>query len=218
MGAKKKIKIQTEKDNSANKNQPLPEQEAAQEDPIQPDDPIADLEAKLESAEKELQETHDRLLRASAEFENYKKRSARDMADFRKYANETLIKEMLPVVDNLERALDSAGQDQPESKSVAEGVQLTLAEIHKIFEKFQVKQIESLGKTFDPGFHQAVMVEKTDKQPENTVLKELQKGYLMHDKLIRPAMVIVSKNKPATVNQENNEAESAEANNNTDSE
>jgi len=218
MGAKKKIKIQTEKENAENKNKPLPENESAKEDPIQPDDPMAELESKLESAEKELQETHDRFLRASAEFENYKKRSARDMADFRKFANETLIKEMLSVVDNLERALDSTSLDQPEDKSVAEGVQMTLTEILKIFEKLQVKPIESLGKTFDPGFHQAVMVEETDIHPDNTVLKELHRGYLMHDKLIRPAMVVVSKNKPATVDQENSEAENAEAKNDMDSE
>ena len=213
MGAKKKIKIQTEKENAENKNKPLPENESAKEDPIQPDDPMAELESKLESAEKELQETHDRFLRASAEFENYKKRSARDMADFRKFANETLIKEMLSVVDNLERALDSTSKDQPENKSVTEGVQMTLAEILKIFEKFQVKQIESLGKTFDPGFHQAVMQEETDNHPDKTVLKELQKGYLMHDKLVRPAMVVVPKKKSTTVSQENNEVESAKGDN-----
>ena len=213
MSAKKKIKIQTEKENKEHKNKPLPENELAKEDPIQPDDPMAELEAKLESTEKELQETHDRLLRVSAEFENYKKRSTRDMADFRKFANESLIKEMLPVVDNLERALGSTSQDQPENKSVAEGVQMTLAEIHKIFEKFQVKPIESLGKTFDPGFHQAVMVEETDIHPDNTVLKELHKGYLMNDKLIRPAMVVVSKKKSTTVSQKNNEVENAKGDN-----
>ena len=218
MGAKKKIKIQTEKENSEIKNKSLPENESAKEDPIQPDGPMAALEAKLESADKELQETHDRLLRVSAEFENYKKRSARDMSDFRKFANEALIKEMLSVVDNLERALDSTSQDQPENKSVAEGVQMTLSEILKIFEKFQVKQIESLGKTFDPGFHQAVMQEENDNHPDKTNLKELQKGYLMHDKLVRPAMVVVSKKKPTTANQNNSEVIDAKANSDKDSE
>ena len=140
------------------------------------------------------------------------------MADFRKFANESLIKEILPVVDNLERALDSTGQDQTENQSVVEGVQMTLSGILKIFEKFQVQPIESLGKTFDPGFHQAVMVEETDTQPDNTVLKELHKGYLMHDKLIRPAMVVVSKNKPASKKQETSETKNEEADNNIESE
>ena len=212
MGAQKKVNVRTKKESAEINDKSLPEYESAEEEAIQPDDPMAALEAKLESAEKELQETHDRLLRASAEFENYKKRSARDMTDFRKFANETLIKEMLPVIDNLERALESVSQDQPESKSVAEGVRMTLAEILKIFEKYQVKQIESLGETFDPGFHQAVMQQENDSQPDKTILQELQKGYLMHDKLIRPAMVVVSKKKTTAENQNNSDVIDVKAN------
>ena len=212
MGAQKKVNVRTKKESAEINDKSLPENESAEEEAIQPDDPMAALEAKLESAEKELQETHDRLLRASAEFENYKKRSARDMTDFRKFANETLIKEMLPVIDNLERALESVSQDQPESKSVAEGVRMTLAEILKIFEKYQVKQIESLGETFDPGFHQAVMQQENDSQPDKTILQELQKGYLMHDKLIRPAMVVVSKKKTTAENQNNSDVIDVKAN------
>ncbi len=218
MGAKKKIKVHTKKENTEINNNSLPENESAEEEAIQPDDPMKALEAKLETAEKELQETHDRLLRVSAEFENYKKRSARDMTDFRKFANETLIKEMLPVVDNLERALESTNQDRPESKSVAEGVRMTLTEILKIFEKYQVKQIEALGETFDPSFHQAVMQEEDDSQPDKTITKELQKGYLMHDKLIRPAMVVVSKKKAAAENQNNIDAIDDKANGDNNSE
>jgi len=206
MGAQKEIKNQKE-------NESLPENESAKEDSIQPDDPIAAPEEKLAAAQKEVQETHDRLLRASAEFENYKKRSARDMADFRKFANESLIQELLPVVDNLERALDSTGQDPPENKSVAQGVQMTLSEILKIFEKFHVQQIESLGKIFDPGFHQAVMQEESENHPDKTILTELQKGYLMHDKLVRPAMVVVSKKKPAPEDQNNSEVKDLKDNN-----
>lgn len=218
MGAKKKIKVHTKKENTEINNNSLPENESAEEEAIQPDDPMKALEAKLETAEKELQETHDRLLRVSAEFENYKKRSARDMTDFKKFANETLIKEMLPVVDNLERALESTNQDRPESKSVAEGVRMTLTEILKIFEKYQVKQIEALGETFDPSFHQAVMQEEDDSQPDKTITKELQKGYLMHDKLIRPAMVVVSKKKAAAENQNNIDAIDDKANGDNNSE
>jgi len=84
-------------------------------------------------------------------------------------------------------------------------VQMTLTEILKIFEKFHVKSIESLEKPFDPCFHQAVMQEEADNHPDKTVLKELQKGYLMHDKLIRPSMVVVSKKKESPENQKDNE-------------
>lgn len=150
------------------------------------------LKVKLKAAEEESKQTYDRLLRVSAEFENYKKRSSREIDEFRKFANESLIKEMLPVVDNLERAITSSGDDENTNTCIVEGVDMTLKEILRIFEKFGVKPIESLGKTFDPCFHQAVMQEETGKHPENTVLKELQKGYMIHDRLLRPAMVVVS--------------------------
>jgi molecular chaperone GrpE len=150
------------------------------------------LEAKLEASEVATKEAHDRFLRVSADFENFKKRSAREMADFRKYANESLIRELLPVVDNLERAIASA-IDNGDSNSFLEGVDLTLKEILKVFDKFVVKPIEAVGKPFDPTFHQAVMQEETDDKPENTILGELQKGYTIHDRLLRPTMVVVSK-------------------------
>ncbi|HEA65257.1 MAG TPA: nucleotide exchange factor GrpE [Desulfobacterales bacterium] len=156
---------------------------------------LKELESKLESAENEAKENYDRFLRISAEFENYKKRSARQIDEFRKFANESLLKDMLCVVDNLERAVDSSQNDEIKNHTIAEGVTLTIDEISKIFKKFNVKPILSLNEPFDPNFHQAVMQEETEDYPDNVVLKELQKGYLMHDRLLRPAMVIVSKSK-----------------------
>ncbi|MBW2584103.1 MAG: nucleotide exchange factor GrpE [Deltaproteobacteria bacterium] len=206
MGAKQKVKIHKENEKADEKNKSLPTSEPDQEDRIEADDPLAEPEAKLESAQKEAQEAHDRFLRVSADFENYKKRTAREMEDFRKFANESLIKLLLPAVDNLERALDSAGNNRQADNPIYEGVQMTLAEILKIFEKFHVKPIESLEKPFDPSFHQAVMQEENDNHPDKTVLKELQKGYLMHDKLIRPSMVVVSKKKESPENHEDNES------------
>ena len=205
MGAKQKVKIHKENEKADEKNKSLPISEPDRKDRIEADDPLAELEAKLESTQKEAQEVHDRFLRVSADFENYKKRTAREMEDFRKFANESLIKLLLPAVDNLERALDSVGNNRQADNPISEGVQMTLAEILKIFEKFHVKPIESLEKTFDPGFHQAVMQEENDSHPDKTVLKELQKGYLMHDKLIRPSMVVVSKKKESPENHEDNE-------------
>ena len=151
-----------------------------------------DLETKLEGAEEAAREAHDRLLRVSAEFDNYKKRTRREIDDFRKYANETLIKELLTVVDNLERAVESSA-DGCENNQLLEGIDLTLKEILKIFEKYSVKPIEALEKEFDPAVHQAVLQEASEDHVENTVIREFQKGYTIHDRLLRPAMVVVSK-------------------------
>jgi molecular chaperone GrpE len=144
-----------------------------------------DLEARLE-AEK------DRFMRLSAEFDNYRKRKQREIDEFRKFANETVFKQLLPVVDNLERAMASA-QNNKDLESLLEGVQLTHKEIIKVFQAFNVKQVEAENQVFDPNFHQAVTQKKTDDVPENTVTDVLQTGYLLHDRLIRPAMVVVSK-------------------------
>jgi molecular chaperone GrpE len=158
-------------------------------------DTLKEMAEKLELAENAAKESHDRLLRISAEFENYKKRSAREMEGFRKFANEALVKDMLSVVDNLERAILSSGDKGGAEGSILEGIEMTLREILKTFEKFSVTPIESLGERFDPSFHEAVMQEESEEHDENTVLKELQKGYMIHDRLLRPAMVVVSKAK-----------------------
>jgi len=201
MAAKKKIKINTEiEENSTEKT--ISKEIDSDKDNKKIDDPLKEMGARLESLEKEGKESYDRFLRVSAEFENYKKRAAREMNDFRKFANESFIKAMLPVVDNLDRAIESSSNDDHAQNSVLEGVNMTLKEILKVFEQFNVKPFESLGKAFDPALHQAVMQEETDDHPENTVLNELQKGYMMHDRLLRPAMVVVSKTKEPE-NQEN---------------
>ena len=154
-----------------------------------------DLEKKLSAAQEEAQNNYDRFLRVSAEFDNYKKRSLREINEFRKYANEALIKELLAVVDNLERAVSSSCDKEYQAKDVVEGVDLTLQEILKIFKRFKVEPIKAIGEQFDPGFHQAMAQEEADDQPPNTVIKEFQKGYLIHERLLRPAMVVVSKAK-----------------------
>ena len=158
-------------------------------------DPVTEREEKIDALEKEAKESYDRFLRVSAEFENYKKRAGREMEDFRKYANEALLKEFLPIVDNLELAVHSANNDNHVNNSIIKGVDLTLKEILKIFEKFNIKTIDSLKKSFDPVYHQAVLQEETEEHPGNLVIKELQKGYMVHDRLLRPAMVVVSKAK-----------------------
>jgi molecular chaperone GrpE len=149
-------------------------------------------EEKLEAAERQAQENHERFLRAAAELDNFRKRKEREVSDLRKYANQTLLRELLGVVDNLERAL-AASQENGEPEGLTEGVDMTLKELLKIFEQFHVKPIESLQQPFDPNLHEAVMQEPSDAFPAKTVLKELQKGYMLRDRLLRPAMVVVSK-------------------------
>jgi molecular chaperone GrpE len=154
---------------------------------------VADLKSKLETKTGEAEENYDRLLRVSAEFENYKKRSAREMAEFKKYANQSLLRELLPIIDNLDLAIKAATEAADSTDAyLLDGVELTRKEILKVFENFHVEPIDSLGKPFDPNFHEAVMREESDEHPENTVVNELQKGYLMHDRLLRPSMVVVA--------------------------
>jgi len=156
------------------------------------------LQKMLEEAKAESQQHYDRLLRVSAEFDNFKKRSVRDAEDFRKFANEALLKDLLHVVDNLERAIVSANETGEANACVVEGVQMTCSEILKIFSKFGVTPVEAVGQPFDPAFHQAIMQEESSEHPENTVVSEMQKGYLLHDRLLRPAMVVVSKGGPSS--------------------
>jgi molecular chaperone GrpE len=154
-----------------------------------------ELEAKVEAARQEAQLNYDRFLRVSAEFDNYRKRSARETQDFRKYANESLLKELLPVVDTLELAIKSAREESRGQESIVNGIDLTLKEILRVLNKFGVQPIEALNQPFDPVFHQAVVGQESDTHPKNTVIQELQKGYTLHDRLLRPAMVVVAKPK-----------------------
>lgn len=206
MAKKSKIKIHTNADETASEDKISKDKKAEKSDSNKKDvkimDPLKEMEEKVESLKNEAAESHDRLLRLAAEFENYKKRSAREMNDFRKFANESFVKAMLPVVDNLDRAIESSSNDKHANSSVVEGVNMTLMEILKVFEQYGIKPIESLGKTFDPSLHQAVMQEDDEAYPENTVSKELQKGYMIHDRLLRPAMVVVSKKKAEPENHE----------------
>jgi molecular chaperone GrpE len=150
------------------------------------------LEERLVAKEKEARENYDRWLRATAEFENVKKRLEKEKNDTYKFANESLIKELLPVLDNLERAVDH-GSNGEETKAVIEGVEMTLKGFRSALEKFGVAAVEAVGKEFDPNLHEAVMVQEDARQPGGTVLHQMQKGYLLNSRLIRPAMVVVSK-------------------------
>ena len=153
---------------------------------------IEELKKKVEKQEKEIREHHDRLLRVAADFDNYKKRMAREKEEWVKFANEDLIKSILPFVDNLERAINHS-EKTGDTQGLVEGIKLTLQQLLQALNKFGVSPIESLGKPFDPAKHEAMLVVETDQHEPNRIVEEFQKGYLLNDRLLRPATVSVSK-------------------------
>jgi molecular chaperone GrpE len=155
------------------------------------------LESQLEESFKRaretsdrLKETHERLLRTAAEFDNFKKRALKDREDAQKFGNERLLKDLLPVMDNLERALDHA--EEKNFAQVLEGVKL----VQKLFESTLAKSgavgFSAVGKAFDPTLHEALMQQESD-APQGTVVSEMAKGYKLNERLIRPAAVVVAK-------------------------
>ena len=132
----------------------------------------------------------DRYLRLAAEFENYKKRVQKDQAEYTKYANERILKDLLPVLDNLQRALQHAQQSDG-SNGLLQGVELTCKQYLETLSRFGVKPIPSVGLPFDPAVHQAVATVESEKHEPNMIVKEHEKGYYLHDRVLRPAMVTV---------------------------
>src|SRR4030065_1741453 len=153
---------------------------------------VEELKKKLEEKEKEAKENYERLLRTAADLENYKKRAAREKEDWTKFANEDLLKVILPFIDNLERAVNHA-QKAVDTGVLIEGVRLTLQQLLQALTKFGLSSFASVGKPFDPAMHEAMLVVETDKHEPNQVVEEFQKGYLLNERLLRPATVSVSK-------------------------
>jgi len=147
-----------------------------------------------QKAQEELQIFQDKYMRLAAEFENYKRRAQRDQSDAIRYANESLLKNLLPTLDNLERAIKS-GTDAGASGALIEGVELTHKQFLETVAKLGVRQVISAGADFDPNIHQAVAQVESETAAPNTVVEEFQKGYFLHDRILRPAMVIVAKEK-----------------------
>jgi molecular chaperone GrpE len=158
-------------------------------------DPVAELKAKLEAAEKDAKDNKDRWLRAAADLENTRKRTKREIEDAKIDSKFKVLKEMLPVVDNLERAIEHAG-GAGEKNPIVEGVQLVLRQFTTAFERLEVTAIDAMGQPFDPNLHEAISQQESD-QPPGTVVQVLQRGYRAGDRLLRPALVVVAKAKPA---------------------
>lgn len=185
------LKRNTKQDKDKKQDSPTEESQEPKDQNTSENDAPEQID-ETEKLTQELAAEKDKSLRLSAEFENFKKRKERELADFRKFANESVFKQFLTVIDNMERAIDAAEQNGDQA-NLLEGIQLTHKEMLKTFSSFNVTVIDANNQPFDPNFHQAVTQEATNEFPENTVTSVLQKGYLLHDRLIRPAMVVVSK-------------------------
>jgi molecular chaperone GrpE len=156
---------------------------------------IEELEARIAALEKDKKENWDRYLRSAADLENLRKRQKREMDDVRLESKGRVLKEMLPVVDNLERAIEHATA-QAGTNPIIEGVQLVLRQFLTAFERLDVTPVEAAGQPFDPNLHEAISQQESD-APPGTVVQVLQRGYKSGDRLLRPALVVVAKARTA---------------------
>ncbi len=165
------------------------------------------VEPSTEELIKEIDEANEKYLRLYADFENYRKRVVKEKEDLVKYASETVISELLPILDNFELALSHVQNDT--NNPLIQGVQMTHKEMKKVLGKLALVEIESKDKPFDPQYHHAMSQVETEDLEDNTVIEEFRKGYMYKDKVLRPAMVSVSKkaekisDKEVTDSQEN---------------
>jgi len=150
-----------------------------------------ELLKEVKDTEKKSQENYDLYMRTYAEMENIKRRGIKERQELSKYANESLIKEILPVIDNLQKAISHAQNDKNLS-GLVEGIELTLDGLMATLEKAGLKEVEAEGRPFDPNFHEAISKQIDDKVTPGHVMTELQKGYVLNGRLIRPSMVVIS--------------------------
>ncbi|MBL7130028.1 MAG: nucleotide exchange factor GrpE [Candidatus Omnitrophica bacterium] len=156
---------------------------------------LDNLKNDLEEFKAKSQEYFDRFLRLQAEFDNAKKRMQRQQQEFIKYADEGIILELLGILDDLERSVEARETNHQDPEAFLKGVEMILSHLYEMLKKHDVRSIEAKGKIFDPTQHEALMQTESDEFPENTVIEELQKGYLLGDRIIRTAKVKVSKQK-----------------------
>ncbi len=168
-----------------------------QEIPVDESDLVTDAEEAPEDAapdhRAEAERNKDLYLRALADLENYRKRAQREKEDAIRFANSNLLREMIPVIDNLERAVEHANGSEEQNQVLLEGVKMTLVQFRKVLEGFGVKVVESHGEPFNPEFHQAMGEMVTDDCAPGSVAQELQKAYTLNGRLLRPALVMVAR-------------------------
>lgn len=169
------------------------EEEAPQAELLEiPEQEIARLRDELEAKKKEAEFNYERFLRATADLENFKKRAEKEKAEFLNYANDNLITEVLPVVDNFERALAHANSEET-LESLRQGVKLTIDQLNAVLKKYGLQDVKAEGEKFDPSLHHAITEEERDDIEPGIVTKEFQRGYFLKGRLLRPSMVAVSK-------------------------
>jgi molecular chaperone GrpE len=188
-------------DNRDDKKEPRPEgaeaetPQTAEEGAAE--DKAAELEEALEMVRAEAAKNWDLYLRERAELENYRKRMQREKEDLARFANENLLREILPILDNLDRAVSHAVESsENDAAGLLEGVQMTLGQFNKVLEKFGVVVVDAVGKPFDPAWHEAMGQIESSEHPPNTVVQEMQKGYTLNERLLRPSLVLVAKAPP----------------------
>ena len=166
------------------------ENEPEEENDLAELDPIKILEKDLLDAKNELTEQKDQFVRLQAETDNFRKRLSREKEEFSQYANERLFKELLPIFDNFERALEDPSSD---IKSFKEGLEMILKQFSSFLEKEKVEPIEAIGKKFNPMIHEVLTSEESSENEENTIISQFVKGYTINNRVIRPSQVVISK-------------------------
>lgn len=154
---------------------------------------VEELQARLEQAEQKAMENWDQLLRTKADMDNLRRRTQKDLENAHKFALEKFVSELLAVKDSLEMGLEATGQESASVESLREGTELTLNMLKQVFEKFNVAELDPQGEKFNPDHHQAMSAQESSEVEPNTVMAVMQKGYLLNDRLVRPAMVMVSR-------------------------
>ena len=155
-------------------------------------------EREVEQARAQAAENYEKFLRLHAEFENFKKRMHKDQAEAMKYAHLPLLRDLTTVMDNLERAVEHARKNSgTDLEGLVAGIELVIKQATDTFERFGMKRITAKGEAFDPTRHEAMAVVETTDAPENQVVEEVQAGYMLHDRVVRPAMVTVAKRSEA---------------------
>ena len=152
--------------------------------------------SEIEQLRKDIDEASDRVLRAKAELENYRTRARREMEEERKFANLPLLRDLLPVLDNVQRAI-AAAEKTPASANLLEGFKMVSQAFENVLARHQCRRIEALNQPFDPAFHEAISQQPSTEHPPSTVVMVVQDGYTLHDRVVRPAQVIVSTAPPA---------------------
>ena len=190
---------------STDENGSSEEDESSEEDLIELD-PIKALEKDLQKIKDELAEEKDKFVRLQAETDNFRKRLSREKDEFSQYANERLFKELIPIFDNLERALEDPSND---TKSLKEGLEMILKQFSAFLEKEKVEPIKAIGEKFDPIVHEALTSEESNDHEENTIISEFVKGYTINNRVLRPSQVVISK-KPSPESEEGSKEESEE--------